>query len=84
MRIQQTQKFSEMNALSSSIRAYPIQWAAFFRALVLCGCAFGFKLNGEQIAGLMLVVEAGLTVYTHQNITDTEVENQVAQIQKSN
>jgi hypothetical protein len=59
-----------LNALSNSIQNYPIQWAGFARATVLCAAAFGLKLSAEQIAALMLVVESGLTVYTHQTISN--------------
>ena len=68
---------SVQTALSDSLRSYPIQWASFFRAAVLCACAFGWQLSGEQIAAVMLVVETGLTVYTHQQITDSEVQNEI-------
>jgi hypothetical protein len=56
------------NNISNSIQNYPVQWANFIRSSILCIAAFGSKMTTEQIAALMLVVESGLTVFTHQQI----------------
>lgn len=58
-----------LNKLVESIQNYPVAWAGFIRAVVLCAAAFGLKLTADQIAALMLTVESGLTVYTHQQVT---------------
>lgn len=71
-------------SLKYSLQDFPIQWASFIRSVVLCSCAFGLKLTGEQIAAIMLVVETGLTVYTHQQITNADVEAQNEIIEGTN
>lgn len=73
---------SVFNSLQNSLQSYPIQWAGFIRALILGSVAFGLKLTGEQIAAVMLVVESGLTVYTHQTITDNAVQDEQNAIEK--
>ena len=55
--------------LSDSIFMHPVTWAGFIRSIILATTAFGFHLSADQIAALMLVVESGLSVFTHQQVT---------------
>lgn len=50
----------------------PVAIAALVRAVVLCATAFGLKLSAEQIAGIMLVVEAILGIITRQSVTPNQ------------
>jgi len=58
-----------LNKLTQNIYEYPVRWASFIRACFLLASAFGMHLTSDQLASLMLVVESGLMVFTHQNVT---------------
>lgn len=48
--------------------AEPVALAAAIRAVILCAVAFGLKWTPEQIAAVMLAVEAVLTLITRQAV----------------
>lgn len=50
----------------------PVAIAAAVRAIILCVVAFGVDLSGEQIAAVMLAVEAVLAVITRQSVTPNQ------------
>lgn len=58
-----------LNKLSESVYTYPVRWSAFVRASVLVLTAFGMHLTSEQIAALMMFVEAALAIFTHNQVT---------------
>jgi hypothetical protein len=45
----------------------PVMVAAAIRAVIMCAVAFGLNWSGEQVAAVMLMVEAVLAVVTRQN-----------------
>lgn len=47
--------------------------AGAIRAIILCGTAFGLGWTGEQIASVMLAVEAVLTLVTRALVTPNQV-----------
>lgn len=47
----------------------PVAIAALVRAVILFATAFGLKLSAEQVAAIMLVVEAVLALITRQTVT---------------
>lgn len=47
----------------------PVAIAAAIRAVLLAAVAFGLKWTPEQIAALMIAVEAVLAVVTRQSVT---------------
>ena len=47
----------------------PALIAAAVRACVLAATAFGLEWTGEQVAALMLAVEAVLAVFVRQSVT---------------
>lgn len=60
---------SVLSKLSESVYTYPVRWSAFVRSSVLVLTAFGMHLTAEQIAALMMFVEAGLAIFTHNQVT---------------
>lgn len=54
-----------------SLNLEPVAIAAALRAIILCAVAFGLRWTPEQIAALMLAVEAILAVLVRQNVTPT-------------
>lgn len=46
----------------------PVLWTSFIRAVLLVSVLFGVKLSADQIAGVLLVVEAGLALYTRTQV----------------
>ena len=46
----------------------PVAIAGAIRAVILCAVAFGLKWSPEQIAAVMLAVEAVLTLVTRQSV----------------
>jgi hypothetical protein len=53
------------------IRTEPTLIAGLIRAILLCVTAFGLHLSAEQIAAVMLVTEAALSVVTRSQVTPT-------------
>lgn len=51
------------------IKAEPVVVTMFVRAVILAVTAFGLQLSAEQVAAIMLVVEAGLALFTRKNVT---------------
>lgn len=49
----------------------PVAIAAAVRAVILAGVAFGLEWTGEQVAALMLAVEALLALVVRQQVTPT-------------
>ena len=49
----------------------PVAIAAAIRAIILCGVAFGLQWSPEQIAALMLAVEAVLGIFVRQSVVPT-------------
>ncbi len=47
----------------------------FIRAVVVCVAAFGFELSAEQVTGIYLVVEAGLSLINRQQVTPVVVDH---------
>lgn len=47
----------------------PVAIGAAIRAIILVAVAFGLKWSVEQIAAIMLAVEAVLVVFTRQSVT---------------
>lgn len=56
------------------IKAEPVLVTGLVRALILCVTAFGLSLSPEQVAGIMLVVEAGLAFVTRASVTPVPTE----------
>lgn len=48
---------------------HPAAIAGAIRAVLLAFMAFGLKMQPEQLAAVMLAVEAVLTLFVHQNVT---------------
>lgn len=51
-----------------NISKEPVAWAALGRAILVAAAAFGLELNPEQIAGLVLVVEAATAILVRRNV----------------
>jgi hypothetical protein len=71
--------------LITSIQIYPVRWASLVRCIILASTSFGFKLTSEQIASLMVVVEAILAIVTHSQVTsnvtvDKMVDSKVVKV----
>lgn len=49
-------------------KAEPALIAGAIRAVILCAVSFGLKWTGEQVASLMLAVEAVLTLVLRQSV----------------
>lgn len=52
-----------------SISTEPVVWGAAIRAVILVGTAFGLKWTAEQIAAIMLAVEAIFAIFTRKAVT---------------
>lgn len=52
--------------------AEPAVIAGAIRAIILCAVAFGLKWSADQIAALMLAVEAVLTLVVRQTVTSQD------------
>lgn len=50
----------------------PVAIVAFIRSVLLCAVLFGLDLSNEQIAGVVLVVEAGAALFTRSRVTPLE------------
>lgn len=61
------------NALNNSVNDYPVRWAAFARSIILLVSTFWVQLTSEHIAVIMLVVESGLAIITHNQVTPNAV-----------
>lgn len=47
----------------------PVVIASAIRAILLCGMAFGLAWSAEQMAAVMVAVEAVLALITRQQVT---------------
>lgn len=56
----------------SRILKEPVAIMAALRAVVFCAAAFGLELSGEQIAALMLAVEAVLGLVTRAMVSPVD------------
>ena len=55
------------------IKTEPVLVTTLARALILCVTAFGLKLSADQVAGIMLVLEAVLGFVTRASVTPVPV-----------
>lgn len=50
------------------IKAEPVLITGLVRAVILCLTAFGLRLSADQVAAVMLVTEAVLSLVTRQQV----------------
>lgn len=50
----------------------PVAIAAAVRAIILCAVAFGLKWSAEQVAAIMLALEAVLAVVVRSKVTPNQ------------
>lgn len=50
------------------IKAEPVLVTGAIRAVIVCAAAFGLRLSVDQVAGVMLVTEAVLSLFTRAQV----------------
>lgn len=51
------------------LKREPVLVTGLVRAVIVCGTAFGLHLSAEQVAGVMLLTEAVLSLVTRSQVT---------------
>lgn len=72
-----------MTYLINLFNREPIRVTSFIRAVILLGVGFGLKVTPEQLALIMIAVEAGLALFTRTQVEPIlNVDNQLDSIRK--
>lgn len=72
-----------MTYLVNLFNREPIRVSAFVRAVIVLGIGFGLKVSPEQLALIMIVVEAGLALFVRDKVEPIlNTDNQLNDMRK--
>lgn len=60
---------NNLQPLFENIKNHPVKWSAAARSLILMLTSFGLHWTPDQIASVMLFLEAILAIFTHNAVT---------------